>query len=173
MKRMQTDLGSNLDSNLYFGRGSRESKISISLSKIIKNIRISRILSFKCSLWILFFIISLFIFFFSLRLGSELVVVLNGTVSIKEAFGKWEFLGRPPSSAFSLLANKSKLSERINFIKIIIFQINILSYIQSQRLLALKFCMCFSAVFKHMLSGRRPRAPNFQGPLKSLEVEVC
>nr|XP_042905131.1 uncharacterized protein LOC107448862 [Parasteatoda tepidariorum] len=44
---------------------------------------------------------------FSVRLGSKLVVVLNGTISIKEAFGKWEFLGRPPSSAFSLLANKS------------------------------------------------------------------
>ncbi|GBO13850.1 hypothetical protein AVEN_14314-1 [Araneus ventricosus] len=45
---------------------------------------------------------------FSLRLGSELVVVLNDTSSIRDAFSKQEFLGRPPNSAFSLFGVKSE-----------------------------------------------------------------
>ncbi|XP_055943157.1 cytochrome P450 2J4-like [Argiope bruennichi] len=44
---------------------------------------------------------------FSLRLGSETVVVLNDTVSIREAFSKQEFLGRPPNSCFSVFDVKS------------------------------------------------------------------
>ncbi|XP_054711043.1 uncharacterized protein LOC129220640 [Uloborus diversus] len=47
---------------------------------------------------------------FSVRLGSELVVVLNGTKSIREAFAKSEFLGRPPISAFSIFGNPNNES---------------------------------------------------------------
>ncbi|XP_015919907.1 cytochrome P450 2U1-like [Parasteatoda tepidariorum] len=39
---------------------------------------------------------------FSLRLGSQDVIVLNGTSSIREAFSKSEFLGRPPSGSFTV-----------------------------------------------------------------------
>ncbi|GBM39912.1 Cytochrome P450 18a1 [Araneus ventricosus] len=45
---------------------------------------------------------------FSLRLGSALVVVLNDTASIRDAFSKQEFLGRPPKNSFSLFGVKSE-----------------------------------------------------------------
>ncbi|CAL1272909.1 unnamed protein product [Larinioides sclopetarius] len=44
---------------------------------------------------------------FSLRLGSEVVVVLNDSATIRDAFSKQEFLGRPPNSSFSVFGVKS------------------------------------------------------------------
>ncbi|CAL1297396.1 unnamed protein product [Larinioides sclopetarius] len=43
---------------------------------------------------------------FSLRLGSEMVIVLNDTESIREALSKQEFLGRPPHSSLSQFGEK-------------------------------------------------------------------
>ncbi|KAG8182695.1 hypothetical protein JTE90_017673 [Oedothorax gibbosus] len=44
---------------------------------------------------------------FSLKLGMETVIVLNGMNVIKEAFSKAEFLGRPPHSFFSWITKHS------------------------------------------------------------------
>ncbi|GIY91459.1 cytochrome P450 18a1 [Caerostris extrusa] len=46
---------------------------------------------------------------FSIRLGSELVVVLNDTASMREAFSKQELLGRPPNGSFTVFDVKSKV----------------------------------------------------------------
>ncbi|CAL1272918.1 unnamed protein product [Larinioides sclopetarius] len=43
---------------------------------------------------------------FSLRLGTELVVVLNDAESIKAAYNKQELLGRPPHNCFSVFGWK-------------------------------------------------------------------
>ncbi|GBN80076.1 Cytochrome P450 18a1, partial [Araneus ventricosus] len=40
---------------------------------------------------------------FSLRLGSQNIVVLHGAEVIKEAYNKTEFLGRPPDSALAMV----------------------------------------------------------------------
>ncbi|CAL1272928.1 unnamed protein product [Larinioides sclopetarius] len=40
---------------------------------------------------------------FSLRLGTQNIVVLHGAEVIKEAYNKTEFLGRPPDSALAML----------------------------------------------------------------------
>ncbi|KAG8187878.1 hypothetical protein JTE90_002423 [Oedothorax gibbosus] len=44
---------------------------------------------------------------FSLNLGGQTLVVLNGTDSIKEAFSKPEFVGKPSNNVFDILARKS------------------------------------------------------------------
>ncbi|XP_055940829.1 cytochrome P450 2J2-like [Argiope bruennichi] len=44
---------------------------------------------------------------FSLKLGSQNIVVLHGAEVIKEAYNKTEFLGRPPDSALAILNPKS------------------------------------------------------------------
>ncbi|KFM67322.1 Cytochrome P450 2J2, partial [Stegodyphus mimosarum] len=44
---------------------------------------------------------------FSVRLGSEAIVILNSANVIREAFSKSEFLGRPPHTSFSLFDSNS------------------------------------------------------------------